>query len=340
MKKYRTTILIGLLLVTFISYSQTSIKASVDSKITGTIGTASATSNETAAKKQDKVVIVTGTRFAYPLVQKWIDDYNAIKPEAQIVIEARGSNDPLAYDILIEAYDQDEEIKKNREYLHIARYAILPVANSKSEFAKVYSDKGLNKDLINQLFFHDIYADKEKEQKIKAPYTIYTRLQKAGAPIVFTKYFGYEQKDIKGKAIAGSDEHLFKTILRDTTGVTYLPLTLIYDHSTGKPAQGITVLPVDLNGNGKVNDEEKFYENLSSVIEKLENENLKEIKNIPIEYIHLSVDKNNVNPAAIEFLKWVAQNGQEDLHNFGYLKPESDRFEKEKFEEFASRRIK
>jgi phosphate transport system substrate-binding protein len=286
------------------------------------------------------VVIITGTRFAYPLIQKWIDDYNAVKPEAQVIIEARGSNDPLAYDILLEAYDQDEEVKKNREYIHVARYAILPVANSKSDFAKVYSDKGLNKDLINQLFFHDIYADKEKEQKIKVPYTIYTRLQKAGAPIVFTKYFGYEQKDIKGKAIAGSDEQLFKTILRDTTGVTYLPLTLIYDHKTGKPVDGLTVLPVDFNGNGKVNDEEKFYGNLSTVIEKLENEDSKEIKNIPVEYIHLSVDKNRINPAAIEFLKWVVQNGQSDLHNFGYLKPEVNRFEKEKFEEFASRKIK
>jgi phosphate transport system substrate-binding protein len=338
MKTNRTTILISLILIVIKSFAQTSLPSAVSSNLTEAISNANALA--TAPKKQEKVVIITGTRFAYPLVQKWIDNYNAVNPNAQVIIEARGSNDPTAYDILIEAYDQDEEVKKNREYIHLARYAVLPVANSKSAFAKRYGDKGLNKDLINQLFFHDIFADKEKEQNIKVPYTIYTRLQKAGAPIVFTKYFGYEQKDIKGKAIAGSDEHLLKTILRDSTGVTYLPLTLIYDHATKKPIDGLTVLPVDLNGNGKVNDEEKFYGDLSTVIDRLEVADSKDIKNVPIEYVHLSIDKNNTNLAAIEFLRWVIQNGQNDLHEFGYLKPEPNRFEKEKFEQFASKRVK
>ena len=288
--------------------------------------------------KKQKVVVVTGARFSYPLVQKWIDDYNTVNPNVQIIIESRGTSDPEQYDILAEVYDQDDAIKKNREYLNVGRYAILPVANSKSAFAKTYADKGLNKELINQLFFHDIFADKEKEQKIKVPYTIYTRLQKAGAPIVFTKYFGYEQKDIKGKAIAGSDEHLLKALLRDSTAVSYLPLTLIYDHVTKKPVDGLSVLPVDFNGNGRVNEDEKFYDNLTKVIQRLQDSDSRDIHNIPIEYLHLSIDKKNASPEAIEFIRWVIYNGQSDLHDFGYLNPENVRVEKDKFEQFASRR--
>lgn len=295
--------------------------------------------NNTPKKAEEKIVVITGVRFAYPLVQKWIDDYNKENPDVQIVIESRGSADPAKYDILVEAYDQDNELLKSREYVYVARYAILPVANSKSEFAKVYGSKGLNKELINQLFFHDIYADKEEEKEIKAPYTIYTRLQKAGAPIVFTKYFGYEHKNIKGTAIAGSDEHLLKALLRDSTGVSYLPLTLIYDHASKKPVDGLTVLPVDLSGNGKVNDDEKFYDDLTKVIQQLEEKPSKEINNIPVDYINLSVDKANGSPEAIKFLRWVIRNGQNALHDFGYLKPESSRFEPDKFEEFASKRL-
>ena len=271
---------------------------------------------------KQKAVIITGARFAYPLVQKWIDDYTNANPSAQIVIEARGSADPAQYDILVEAYDQGEEIKKTRNYQYVGRYAVLPVANSKSLFAKYYADKGLNTDLINQLFFHDIFATKkEQEVTIKQPFTIYTRLQKAGAPIVFTKYFGHEQKDIKGKAIAGADEHLLKAVLRDSLGVSYLPLALIYDQASKKPVAGLTVLPVDFNGNGRVNDEEKFYADLSTVIAKLENDDTKGIHNIPVESLHLSVDKNSASPEVLEFLKWVSANGQNDLHAFGFLKP-------------------
>src|SRR5688572_5623603 len=87
----------------------------------------------TTVKKNQKYVVITGVRFAYPLVQKWIDDYNKENSEVQIIIESRGTADPAKYDILIEAYDKDVELLKSREYVYIARYAVLPVANDKSE---------------------------------------------------------------------------------------------------------------------------------------------------------------------------------------------------------------
>ncbi|HEX6893227.1 MAG TPA: hypothetical protein VF141_21100 [Chryseolinea sp.] len=294
----------------------------------------------TPTKKNQKYVVITGVRFAYPLVQKWIDDYNKENPDVQIIIESRGSSDPAKYDILIEAYDKDIELLKSREYVYIARYAVLPVANAKSDFAKTYAGKGLNRDLINQLYFHDLFADKEKQQEIKSPFTIYTRLQKAGVPVTFAKYFGHEHKDIVGKSIAGSDEHLLKALLRDSTGVSYLPLTLAYNHASKKPVDGLAVLPVDLNGNGKVNDEEKFYSDLNTVILQLEDKPIKEINNIPVEYIHMSVDRINGSPEAISFLRWIIHNGQDTLHEFGYLKPEANRFEADKFEQFASKKLK
>jgi ABC-type phosphate transport system substrate-binding protein len=285
-------------------------------------------------------VKITGVRFAYPLVQKWIDSFNKEYPDVQIIIEPRGSADPSS-DILLEAYEQPEEIKNSREYVYIARYAILPVANSRSDFAKTYTEKGLNKDLIVQLFFHDIYADKENQKEIKEPVTIYTRLQKAGAPTTFAKHFGYQQKDIKGKSIAGADEHLLKALLRDSTGISYLPLSLIYDRSTKKTVGGIKVIPVDLNGNGKVNDDEKFYDDeLSAVTQRFEDASAGDLNNVPVEYLHFSVDKKGVSPEALTFLTWVIRNGEKDLHDFGYLNPEPGKLERDKFEQFASKRIK
>src|SRR5258706_13144042 len=59
--------------------------------------------------KQTKVVLITGNRFCYPLVQKWIDDYYKVHPQVQVIIESRGTTDPAQYDILVEVYDQDEE---------------------------------------------------------------------------------------------------------------------------------------------------------------------------------------------------------------------------------------
>jgi phosphate transport system substrate-binding protein len=291
-----------------------------------------------AQTSNEKVVVITGARFSYKLVQRWIDEYNKVKPDVQIIIESRGSADPANYDILAEVYDQPEDVRKSREYLYVGRYAILPVATSSSQFARIYWEKGLNKDVIKRVFFNDIFADQEKKVEIKAPFTVYTRLQKAGVPGVFAGYFGFEQKDIQGKAIAGSDEHLLKALLRDTTGVTYLPISLIYDLATRKPVTGITVLPVDANGNGKVGDEERFVGDLNTVITRLESASPKDIKNIPIDYLHLSTDKAKVSDQALDFLRWVNENGQQYLHDYGYLEPESSRADRSKFNDFASKR--
>jgi phosphate transport system substrate-binding protein len=281
---------------------------------------------------QNKVVI-TGVRFAYPLVDKWIKQYTAENPKALLAIETRTITDPEKYDLLIEAYDQDKVVKESREYISIGRYALLPVANASSAFAKAYAEKGLVEKTYKQIFFHDIYA--EKDNSITVPFTVYTRLQKAGAPLTFARYFGYEQQQIKGKTIAGADEHLIKALLKDDTGITYTVPGLAYDLNTRKPTEGLVIIPVDQDGNGKVSKEEKQLGNLDELLTKLETVS---VKNVPVEYVHLSIAKNNSNPEAQKFLLWVADHAEADLHQYGYLKPDAKRLqaEKDKLQRFSA----
>lgn len=282
------------------------------------------------AQQSEKKVVITGVRFAYPLIEKWIEAYKGVNPDVTVSIDARTTTDPARYDLLIEAYEPDPAVKDSRDYLYVGRYALLPVANEKSAFAKAYGEKGLTEDLIKQVYFNDIYADKKNQKKIAADYTIYTRLQKAGAPITFSHYFGYEQANINGKAIAGSDEHLVKALLKDTTGISYNIPGLLFDLETRKPLTGLTIIPVDTDNNGKVSSDERFYDNLDGVLEKLEGG---ELKNIPVEFLHLSIAKKSTNEEALKFLQWVAANGQETVESFGFLKLEPKRVlaEKEKF---------
>ena len=266
-----------------------------------------------------KIVIVTGARFSYKLVQKWIDEYYKIDAETQIIIESRGSQDPAKYDVLAEVYPLDTQPAADRNYVNVGRYAVLPVANAKSEFGNVFAKKGVTADIVKQVYFHNLFADKDEQREIKAPYTVYTRLQKAGVPIVFSKHYGFEQKDINGKSIAGSDEHLLKALLRDSTGISYLPSPLAYNMATGKPIDGLTILPVDLDGNGKVSDEEKIFDDLNVLINKLETSSTKDIKGLPVAFLHLSIASKNSSPEAQAFVQWVKDNGHFYLHEFGYL---------------------
>ncbi|RAV99021.1 hypothetical protein [Pseudochryseolinea flava] len=281
----------------------------------------------TASAQSSSKVVVTGVRFSYPLVNAWIDAYKKANPSASIVIEPRTTTDPSQYDLLIEAYEPDSLIKETRDFIYIGRYALLPVANQQSAFAKEFGEKGLTRELIKQIYFQDAFADKKKERKITSTYTVYTRLQKAGAPITLAKYYGFEQTNIKGKAIAGADEHLIKAVLKDTTAVTYATLGLVYDIKSRNALTGLTILPVDLDDNGKVQSDEKIFSSLENVITKLESE---QVKNVPVEYIHISIAKKKSNPEALKFLQWILNNGQDSLHAFGFLNPDEQRFKKER----------
>lgn len=285
--------------------------------------------------RQSNEIVITGARFTYPLFEKWIADYRDANPSVTIRIEPRTSVDPEQYDILIEAFEHEGLIKDDREYLYLGRYAVIPVANASSTFAKKYAADGLTTAKVKQIFFHDIYASKDEESRVSENFSLYTRLQKAGAPKTFARHFGFDQQNITGKSIAGADEHLIRAILKDTLGVSYSIPSLIYDLSSRKPLKGLSVLPLDADGNGRVSKDEKTYENLDEVLARIESGD--NVQNIPTEYFHISIRKHGPRPEALKFLNWIIENSQDDLHQFGFLKPEQKRFdsEKQKFQQLA-----
>jgi len=294
------------------------------------LSTLGAVAQEQAKKK----VVITGVRFTYPLLEKWIAEFRETNPDTEVIIESRTTVDPSKYDLLIEAYEPEKSVKETRDYLYLARYALLPIGNSSSAFVKAFSDKGLTSDLIRQIYFHDILADRSQDKRLALSHTVYTRLQKAGAPITFAKFYGYDQQNIKGKAIAGSDEHLLKALQKDSTAISYSTPAILFDPQSRNLAAGISIIPLDLDGNKKVTENEKIFSTLDTTIKGLEEE---DIKNIPVGDLHISINKINENPDALKFLLWILYHGQDDLHHFGYLKPDQKRFdeEKEKFEQRA-----
>ncbi len=64
--------------------------------ITLLLGTASLLE---AQAQTPAVVRITGVRFAYPLVERWIEEIFEINPDVQVIVEWRGQQDPSQYDI-------------------------------------------------------------------------------------------------------------------------------------------------------------------------------------------------------------------------------------------------
>ncbi len=212
-----------------------------------------------SVKAQSNKIIVTGSRFTYPLLEKWIAEYKKVNPSANIKVNPRGGPETDSANLIINAHELSAtEVKAGFKTLNVNRYILLTVANSKSDFAKQYSVSGIKDKELKKLFFEkwDPFEEteaKDKKKKEKAPThttTLYTREQIACAPTTFARHYGFEQKDLIGKGIAGDDKHLILAVLKDTNGVTYNNLGMIYDLSTRKVKQGLTVIPEDLRQSG------------------------------------------------------------------------------------------
>lgn len=268
------------------------------------------------AQTERKEIVISGARFTADLLNHWIKEYGSIHPEVTFTIENKGAAEYSDADIIIHGHRPAEN---DRNYFVFAKYAVLPIAHAGSPFADYYGNRGLKKSEVKQTFFYNP-LDRIGEKPLQVPFNAYARIQKASAPMVFAETFGYEQKDLHGRLISGTDQHLIQAILRDTLGVTFAPLSLLYDYATGLPNEGIVIIPIDADDNGKINDEEKSYQTLATTLEFLAS---KKHKNLPISDIIFSTKKIDQNTEANKFITWVLSSGLNSLNAFGYLTPDS-----------------
>ncbi|MES2731149.1 MAG: hypothetical protein V4714_05350 [Bacteroidota bacterium] len=276
-------------------------------------------------------VLITGTRFTYPLVEKWISEFKQAHPGIEIGLLPKGSAESAT--LSINAYKiPKEKLKENFDYINIGRYVLLPIANSNNPLNQDFQKKGLKESEAKKLFFEeaDAYLNEPKKEKKNAfvP-TIYTREQKSCAPTAFANHFGFQQENITGKSITGDDRFLIQAIKKDSSGITYNNLGFIYDLSSRKVIEGIAVVPFDLNDNGKLDASENFYSSLDDVIKSVESA---KPNAIPVENVTISFSKETAasNPNLKLFLDFVLNQGQQFNHQFGFLTLEEQHLAKQK----------
>lgn len=269
-------------------------------------------------------VVVSGEPLAEALVKQWILDYNK-SATSNIAFKSKAKESDLVIQFL------DPKASSNDlKHFSIARVAILPIAKSNAPIVSELKKKGLDENRLKALYFDDFLESTGKDDFSKIPHQIYTRLGDTGTPAIFAQAFGYETSSIKGNGIGGNDFHVLNAMKDDNTAVSFNALNILYDVQTRHSIAEFTVLPVDLNGNGKVSDDELFYQDLDTVLEKLQSLSPKDIKNIPIAELQIVVNVKESNQETLSFLNWILENGQNSLSKYGFLQPDTKTLEKER----------
>jgi phosphate transport system substrate-binding protein len=270
----------------------------------------SAFAAENVAKES---IVISGTKFTYPLIEKWIAEYAKVNPNVNIKLAVKTNSDQ-AVDLNIIAHQPvQNELQSNQEIIYTGRYALLPVTNNNNPILAAVAKKGLNKKELDKLFFEVVdYESDEPAPKSKFRATIYSRENQSCASTALAGYFGHQSSEIRGKKVFGDDIYLLSAVKKDSIGLTFNNLGYLYDVNSRKLNADVALLPLDLKKEAKP----ILSGNLDDVLRVLEST---KVETVPVEKIGFIYSSQNAKKELTAFLKWVLSDGQKYNHEKGFL---------------------
>ncbi len=257
-------------------------------------------------------ITISGAWALYPMAVKWASEFQKIHPGVKIDISAGGAGKGIAdalggvVDIGMASRDiNPAEVKKGAWWVSVTKDAVVPVINSKNPKLQEFLARGMKRDS-----FVDIWIT----GKIKG-WHVYTRSDSCGAAETWAKYLGKKQEDLKGVGVYG-DPGLANAVKKDVLGIGYNNVNFAYDAKTKKPVDGITILPIDINADGKLAKEENFYATRDDLVKAIA---AGKYPSPPARDLHFVCSGKPKKAEVIEFMKWVLKDGQKFVADAGYI---------------------
>jgi len=276
------------------------------------------------AEPKQQTISLSGAWALYPLAVKWGEAYHKLHPEVKFDISAggagKGMTDALSgtVDIGMVSRELDKAEKAKGAYpLFVAKDAVFPVVSAKNPALPKLLAKG-----ITIKTFTDIYITtrvstwKQAVGGPDVPIHLYTRSDACGAASAWAAALGkFKQDDLKGIGVYG-DPGLLEAVRRDPLGLGYNNLGFVF---TGdKVTNGVVLVPIDANKNGKVDPDEHIDNRDKAYKEILAGR-------YPASRREYFVTKGKPKGAVLDFIKFtLSEQGVKVLNDVGGYVPLTD----------------
>lgn len=278
---------------------------------------------------QNKNTIKISGAFAlYPMMGIWAEEYQKIHPDIKIDLSAGGAGKGMA-DALMGVVDlgmvsreiYQEEIDQEVFWVSVVIDAVVATMNSNNPAADIIKTRGVTREEFIDIFLQgnisnwgELLGDVNNTDSIN----VYSRSDSCGAAQTWALYLGdYTQDDLtnKAKSAINGDPNLAAAIQNDINGIGFNNINFVYDSNTKEPYANIIPVPIDINGNGYLDENEDFYNNRTNIIKAI-NDNL--YPSPPARALHL-VTKESFNGITKDFVYWILTDGQQYVADGGYI---------------------
>ncbi len=275
-------------------------------------------------------VSLSGAWALYPMAVKWAEEFRKLHPGVQIDVQAGGAGkgivDALAGMVDIGMVSRDihpAEVDKGAWAVAVTKDGVVPTASGKNPFQKELLKKGISRDVFVRVWITDQVKtwDDILGNAARQPVHVFTRSDACGAAETWAAFLGNRQEDLLGVAVYG-DPGLADAVIRDPLALGYNNINFAYDANTKKPLEGIIVVPVDLNHNGRVDPEESFMSTRDEITAAIKRG---AYPSPPARDLYFVTKGRPEKPAVREFIRWILTQGQVFVPDTGYIPLEPEK---------------
>jgi phosphate transport system substrate-binding protein len=266
---------------------------------------------------------VSGAWALYPMMVKWAEEFKKIHPKVRIDVSAGGAGKGVAdalsgmVDVGMVSRDiRSEENQQGAFAVPVVKDAVFMTVSGTNPVLETLLKKGVRKNTLvdlwisgNPLSWGDIVGS-----SVSGKVQVYTRSDACGAAETWAEFLGKHQEDLKGVAVYG-DPGVAEAVRRDPLGIGYNNLNYAYDMRSGNPVPGLKILPIDVNGNGLIDSNERLATKRDAIRAILSGR----YPSPPARDLYL-VAKGPFKGIAATFVRWILSEGQNYADEVGYLK--------------------
>jgi phosphate transport system substrate-binding protein len=280
---------------------------------------------EDAQQRLSGTITLSGAWALYPMAVRWAEEFQKLHPDVRIDIAAGGAGKGMA-DALAGVVDlgmisreiMPAEIERGAFWVSVTKDAVVPVVSAQNPVLGTLERTGVTREEFTRLWLSDnpgtwgdlVGAD------VTLPVRVYTRSDACGAAQTWAAYLGAAQEDLTGVGVYG-DPGLAEAVRRDALGIGYNNVNYAYDATTLTPVPGIAIVPIDLNGNGVVDEGEAFYSTRDALVAAIAQG---VYPSPPARALHFASKGKPDRVLVVEFLRWVLSDGQAFVPEAGYIR--------------------
>ncbi|MBK8806224.1 MAG: substrate-binding domain-containing protein [Bacteroidales bacterium] len=268
-------------------------------------------------------ISISGAFALYPLTIKWVEEFKLIHPKVNVDVNAGGAGKGIVdvlsgmVEIAMVSRELNEiEIKKGAINIAVTKDAVVPTVNNKNPYYETIMKKGFTLEQFKSIFTsnNETWGSLLQIKNTEKP-TVYTRSDACGAAETWANFMSLKQENIQGIGIFG-DPSILDAVKKDINGIGYNNMAYLYDSKTGNCNEGVSALPIDLNGNRIIDSTEAFYSNINQLIKAIQND---QYPSPPARNLYL-VTKGKQDKITKAFLEFVLNKGQDFVLMSGYIK--------------------